>query len=93
METKTLNYRVIIKEDKRLGTGESGYGAYCPTLDVASEGETIEEAIKNITEAIECRLEALAKDGAQVAQPDDPEQTIVTYTHVNPPKGFELNFA
>ncbi|MBI3559001.1 hypothetical protein HY085_01265 [Candidatus Gottesmanbacteria bacterium] len=48
METKVLNYRVIIETDKRLGTEEAGYSAYCPTLNVASEGETIEETLKNI---------------------------------------------
>ncbi len=93
METKVLNYRVIIETDKRLGTEEAGYSAYCPTLDVASEGETIEETLKNIAEALECRLGALAKDKVPIPIPDNPEETIITYSHVQVPENFKFNFA
>ena len=34
-----------------------GYVALCPELDVASQGETIEDARKNLQEAIELFLE------------------------------------
>jgi predicted RNase H-like HicB family nuclease len=40
---------------------EGGYVVKCLELPVASEGETKEEALKNITEAIEGYLEAKAK--------------------------------
>ena len=40
---------------------EGGYSAICPELDVASQGETIEEAEANLKEAIELYLES-AKD-------------------------------
>ncbi len=33
------------------------YVAWCPELDIASQGRTIEEAIKNLKEAIELYLE------------------------------------
>ncbi|WP_235283164.1 type II toxin-antitoxin system HicB family antitoxin [Methanosarcina sp. 2.H.A.1B.4] len=33
------------------------YVSWCPELDVASQGETIEEAIENLKEAIELYLE------------------------------------
>lgn len=79
METKVLNYRAIVVADKRMGTEEAGYSAYCPTLDVASEGETIEETLKNIAEALECRLGALTKDKVPVPAPDNPEETIQNY--------------
>jgi predicted RNase H-like HicB family nuclease len=35
----------------------SGYVALCPELDVASQGDTIEEARLNLTEAVELFLE------------------------------------
>jgi predicted RNase H-like HicB family nuclease len=41
---------VIQKEGKR-------YVSWCPELDIASQGETIEEAIKNLKEATELYLE------------------------------------
>ena len=41
---------------------ESAYVALCPELDVASQGNTVEEARKNLTEAVE------AHDGTAVAE-------------------------
>ncbi len=32
---------------------DDGYVALCPELDIASQGDTIEEARKNLTEAVE----------------------------------------
>jgi predicted RNase H-like HicB family nuclease len=34
-----------------------GYVAFCPDLDVASQGETVEEARSNLREAVELFLE------------------------------------
>ena len=36
---------------------DDGYVAICPELDVASQGETVEEARDNLAEAIELLLE------------------------------------
>jgi len=36
---------------------EDMYVALCPELDIASQGETVEEALKNLKEAIELYLE------------------------------------
>ena len=41
---------IIEKEDK-------GYFALCPELDVASQGDSVEEAKTNLTEAVELFLE------------------------------------
>lgn len=35
-----------------------GYVALCPELDVASQGDTVEQARANLTEAVELFLEA-----------------------------------
>ncbi len=37
---------------------EGGYSAICNELDVASQGETIEEALENVKEAVELYLES-----------------------------------
>ncbi len=37
--------------------GEKQYVAVCPEIDVVSQGYTIEEAIKNLKEAVEIYLE------------------------------------
>jgi predicted RNase H-like HicB family nuclease len=36
---------------------DQGYVALCPELDIASQGETVEQARDNLTEAVELFLE------------------------------------
>lgn len=50
MEEKHRFSAVIQKEEK-------WYVSQCPELDIASQGETIEEAIESLKEAIELYLE------------------------------------
>jgi predicted RNase H-like HicB family nuclease len=49
-------FAALIREEP-----EGGYSVLCPELGVASQGETIEEAKRNIVEAVELYLES-AKD-------------------------------
>lgn len=51
METKVLNYRIIIEPDRYPDTGERCYTAYCPTLGVADYGDTIEEVLESLTKS------------------------------------------
>lgn len=52
MNTKILNYRVVVEPDERTGSNKPCFVAYCPTLGVADDGDTIDEALGNIREAI-----------------------------------------
>ncbi|MBI2304389.1 MAG: type II toxin-antitoxin system HicB family antitoxin [Chloroflexi bacterium] len=57
-----MKYTVIIEQGR-----ESGYVAYAPALKgCVSQGETREEALRNIKEAMEVYLEALLEDGLPV---------------------------
>ena len=57
-----MKYTVIIEQGR-----ESGYVVYCPALKgCVSQGETQEEALKNIKEAMEDYIEALVEDGLPV---------------------------
>lgn len=47
---------------------EKGYVALCPELDIASQGETVEEAKSNLTEALELFFE--------VADPSEIENRL-----------------
>ena len=38
-----------------------GYSSHCPELDVASQGESVEEARDNLKEALELYLESASK--------------------------------
>ncbi len=48
-----MEFTAIIKK------GEKQYVALCPELDVVSQGHTIEEALKNLKEAIELYIEEM----------------------------------
>lgn len=55
---QTYNYTVLLEREE-----DGGYHAFCPILKGChSQGETVEEAIENITEAIELYLESLIAD-------------------------------
>jgi len=55
-------YTVIVEKGR-----ESGYIAYAPALKgCVSQGETREQAMKNIKEAMEVYVEALLEDGLPV---------------------------
>ena len=56
---KTMSYKVGIVIEK----DEFGYYAYCPELEgCQSQGDSLEEVIANIREAIELYLETLSKE-------------------------------
>jgi len=89
MEKKILNYRVIIEPDERTGTSKQCYTAYCPTLSIATDGDTIEEALKNIHEAILLRIDVLNEDN-EIIPVDNIDQEIVVHTQVSAPKGIKI---
>lgn len=94
MKTNVLNYRVIVEPDVYTGSKKRCYLAYASTLDVADNGNTIEEALDHVTEAIRCRIEALVADGEPVPAPDDPGETIVvTSAKVEVPKDYPFAFS
>lgn len=82
MEKYILNYRVIVEPDTRLGTNEKCFTAYCPTLGVADDGDTIDEALENIREGIQCHIEALVKDGEEVPRPDNLSEGVVSGVNI-----------
>ncbi|MBI2267947.1 MAG: type II toxin-antitoxin system HicB family antitoxin [Candidatus Blackburnbacteria bacterium] len=90
MRTKVLNYRIIISPDTQTGTGKAGFTALCPTLGVADDGDTVEEALKNVKGAIQVYIDSLAED-KQLVPVDHTQQDIVTTTQVTAP--LSLRFA
>ena len=78
MEKSVLNYRVIVEPDTRVGTKQKCFTAYCPTLGIADDGDTIDEALMNIKEGIQCYVEALMKEGKEVPSPDNLNEGLVS---------------
>ena len=48
---KIGSYTAVVREE------DDGFVSLCPELDVASQGNTIEEAVANLKEAVELFLE------------------------------------
>lgn len=89
MKTKVLNYRIIVSPDKQTGTGKLGFTALCPTLGVADDGDTIDEALANVREAIKAYVDSLVEDKQSVPT-DEPEHDIVTTTQIDAPPRFQF---
>ena len=54
-----MHFKVVLEEDEEVG----GYIASCPGIPGCfSQGETADEALENIKEAIQACLESLAED-------------------------------
>ncbi|MBU0569874.1 type II toxin-antitoxin system HicB family antitoxin [Patescibacteria group bacterium] len=89
MKAKVLNYRIIVSPDKQTGTGKVGFTAFCPTLGVADDGDTIEESLENIKEAIQIYVNSLVEDRKSVPV-DQPQRDIVTTTQVSAPPSLRF---
>lgn len=62
-----LDFKVFLEPDE-----DGGYVVVCPTLPGCySQGETVEEALANIREAIELCLEDLQERGEPVPDPSN----------------------
>ena len=67
-----MDIKVILEKQK-----EGGYTVYVPSLSgCISEGETIEEALKNIKEAVELYLEA--DDNEIIVYKDNVKSETIT---------------
>jgi predicted RNase H-like HicB family nuclease len=64
-----MRYPVVIHKDSN-----SDYGVTVPDLSGCfSAGETVDEALQEVTEAIECHLEGLLMDGESIPVPHSIE--------------------
>ncbi|MEH2378463.1 MAG: type II toxin-antitoxin system HicB family antitoxin [Nostoc sp.] len=61
---KTKQFTAIIERE------EKGYVSLCPELDIASQGDTIEEARSNLVEALELFFET--------ADPSEVQDRLIT---------------
>ncbi len=67
----------IIRYVVILERGESEFGAYVPDLpDCVAVGETKEEALRLIGEAVELHLESLREDGLPIPKPSSSSEYV-----------------
>ncbi|MFH1967509.1 MAG: type II toxin-antitoxin system HicB family antitoxin [Patescibacteria group bacterium] len=89
MQAQVLNYRIIVTPDKQTGTGKPGFVALSPTLGVADDGDTVEEALANIKNAIQIFVDSLIEDNQPVPI-DLTEQDMVTTTQISTTQHFQF---
>ncbi len=66
-----MRYVVIVEQ------GENGFGAYVPDLPgCVAVGETREEALRLIREAIELHLEGMREEGLPVPEPSTSSEYV-----------------
>ncbi len=78
MEKKYFMDVVINKE--RLSTGEPVFVAHCTTLGIASQGKDMDEAIKNIREAIILYLKEQPEKYEELGLTEPPMFSIIEVT-------------
>jgi predicted RNase H-like HicB family nuclease len=73
---KALDFKVLLEPDE-----DGGYVVVCPSLPGCySQGETVEEALANIREAIELCIEDLQEHGEKIP---DPSNVLIGSVVVN----------
>ncbi|OGD98210.1 hypothetical protein A3A49_00025 [Candidatus Curtissbacteria bacterium RIFCSPLOWO2_01_FULL_38_11b] len=90
MQTKVLNYRIIIEPEKQ--GKKTVYNAHCPTLSVADYGDSIDEVLESIKDGIELALEHLVREGEEIPV-DVPEIGVVATAQVKAPVGAKFSVA
>ena len=91
MKHTVLDYRVIVKPDKETGTQKSGFTAYCPTLGIADDGDTIEEALQNVKGAIQTYVNSLIEDELPVPR-DEPQRDVITTASIEVPISLKIAY-
>jgi Uncharacterized conserved protein len=67
---RSYRFSVVIERDK------DGYFAFCPELQGCySQGDTYEEALENISDAIHLHLEDKLESGEEIPQPESVSLT------------------
>lgn len=87
-----LDYRIILKPDKRIGKNNRCYVALCPTLGLADDGETAQEALANIKSTIIFHLDCLQKEHKEIPT-DNLSEEQVTNTQIKFTPNSSTRFA
>jgi len=69
---RSYRFSVVIERDK------DGYFAFCPELQGCySQGDTYEEALENIRDAVQLHLEDRLESGEEIPQPESVSLTLL----------------
>ena len=62
------NMKHIVITAELIEEEEGGYTVYCPELDIYTQGDDIEDAIKNLKEAAELHIEELGIENIRLKE-------------------------
>lgn len=83
----------MIRKDERTGDGGDCYTAYVPELGVATDGDTIQEAIENSKDLIKFQLDCLVNEGQEIPVFQETESMVYDAKfEVFPNKSFKLAY-
>ena len=85
MKSTVLKYNVMIKKEGKY------FVAYVPTLGISDFGKTVDDARKNVEQAISIHIEGLIKTDSEVPAQDSSDFYISQY-QVNVPANLKLAF-
>ena len=71
-KTKLFGFSVVVVPES------NSYSAWCPDVDVASQGDTVEEALANLKEALELHLECLSSPELQEIKKRQGNRLVTT---------------
>jgi len=80
---KVFNYQVIVYSDQTVGSNKVCFTAYCPILEIADSGKTIDEALNNIKSLIRFHLECLKKEKSPIPKGLAIKEEVVTTAKVS----------
>ncbi len=78
MQTKLLNYHILVEPDERMGTDEPCYTSFCPILGLSESGDTAEEAVENMKKLILFHLESLRLEDEEIPEPQRHDGLLVS---------------
>jgi predicted RNase H-like HicB family nuclease len=91
MKQQIANYTVIIKKELRTGTNQVCYCATVPTLDVATEADSLEQVQIDIDNLVKFHLQSLAEEGEEI--PSEPKFSLITRLETLLPAKARLIFS
>ncbi|OGK13721.1 hypothetical protein A3A93_05230 [Candidatus Roizmanbacteria bacterium RIFCSPLOWO2_01_FULL_38_12] len=80
MKTSILKYNVLFRKEDKY------FIADVPSLGISDFGKTLEEAKKNVEQAIEIHIEGLVKTHTEVPSPDASDDVYFSQASVKAPK-------
>lgn len=76
MNTKILNYRILV--EKEYDNKKAVYVAYAPSLGISDFGTTVDQAVSHIEKAMKLYIDTLIELNQPIPEPDADDYFVTT---------------